>query len=188
MKHLFFFVGRPGSGKETQSRLLAEKLGYPMFSTGIKFREMIASDSELGRKIKSEYEKGALLPAWVADYMFQDFVMNLSSEEGAVFEGSGRDEEQAKTIERVCAWLGRPYTVFNLDVSDAEVIRRNLARKRDSTDTEEVIKNRLAEYARLTDPAIRYFHSVGKCVDIKGEQTPDEVHAEVVAKAESLLK
>lgn len=167
--------------------MLAEKLRYPMFSTGIQFREMIASGSELGKKVQSEYEKGALLPAWVADYMFQDFVMNLPSDSGAVFEGSGRDLEQAQTIEKVCAWLSRPYTVFNLDVSEAEVVRRNLARKRDSTDTEEVIKNRLAEYARLTGPAIEYFRSIGVCVDINGEQTPDTVHEDVLAAAQKLL-
>lgn len=183
MKHLFFFVGRPGSGKETQSRMLAEKLGYQMFSTGISFREMIASGSPLGNKIKSDYEKGIILPAWFADYMFESFVLNLPSEEGAVFEGSGRDRQQAETIEKVCAWLGRPYTVFNLEVSEEEVVKRSLARKRDSTDTEEVIKNRLAEYARLTQPAIDYFRSIGTCVDIQGEGSVEKIHTDVMAAA-----
>jgi adenylate kinase len=181
MKHLYFFVGRPGSGKETQSRLLAEKLGYKMFSTGAVFREIIASSSQLGNKIKTDYEKGLLMPTWVADFMFENFVFNLPENEGAVFEGSGRDKEQAETIEKVCAWLGRSYTVFNLEVSEEEVVKRALARKRDKTDSDEsFIRNRLSEYARLTHPAIQYFHSLGKCVDIHGELTPDEVHAEVL--------
>lgn len=189
MKHLFFFVGRPGSGKETQSRLLAEKLGYDMFSTGLKFREIIASGSQLGNKIKTDYEQGLLMPTWVADFMFENYVFNLAEDKGAVFEGSGRDKEQAETIEKVCAWLGRPYTVLNLEVSEDEVVRRSLARKRDATDSDEsIIRNRLSEYARLTHPAIQYFHSIGKCVDIKGEGTPEAIHADVMAAATSALK
>lgn len=183
-KHLYFFVGRPSSGKETQSRLLAEKLGYQMFSTGAKFREIIGSGSQLGGKIKGDYEKGLLMPTWVADFMFENFLFNLPENEGAVFEGSGRDREQAETIEKVCAWLGRPYTVLNLEVSEDTVVARSLARKRDATDGDEsAIRNRLSEYARLTHPAIQYFHQLGKCIDIDGEKTPDEVHAQVVAAA-----
>lgn len=187
MKHLFFFVGRPGSGKETQSRLLAEKLGYQMFSTGAKFREIIASGSQLGDKIKGDYEKGLLMPTWVADFMFENFLFNLPPEEGAVFEGSGRDREQAETIEKVCAWLGRTYTVVNLEVSEDEVVKRSLARGRDATDKDEsIIRNRLSEYARLTHPAIQYFYSIGNCIDINGEQTPEKVHEDVVAAAAKL--
>ncbi len=180
-KHLIFFVGRPSSGKETQSTRLAEKLGYKVFMTGKKFREIIASGSQLGARIKDEYEKGMLMPTWVADYMLQDFLFNLPYEEGAVFEGSGRDEEQAKTIEKVCAWLGRDYTVLNLEVGEEEVVKRALLRKRDATDNDEsIIRNRLSEYNKLTSPAISYFRSVGKLIDIDGEKTPDEVHAQVI--------
>lgn len=179
-KSLFFFVGRTASGKETQSRMLAEKLGYEIFMTGARFRDIITSGSQLGARIKDDYEKGLLMPSWVADYMFEEFVFNLPPEKGAVFEGSGRDLEQAKVIEEVCAWLGRPYLILNLEVSEEEVIKRSLSRARDKTDDATVVKTRLAEYARLTKPAIEYFRSIGRCVDINGEQTPEKVHEDVV--------
>lgn len=186
-KHLLFFVGRIASGKETQSRLLAEKLGYDMFSTGMQFRQMAASGTELGNRIKAVYEKGLLMPAWVANFMFQNYVFNLPHDKGAVFEGSGRDLDQAKVIEEVCAWLERPYSVLNLEVSEEEVIKRSLLRARDKTDDEEVVKMRLAEYKRLTEPAIEYFRSIGKCVEINGELTPDGVHEEVMQKVSAIL-
>lgn len=186
-KHLFFFVGRPSSGKETQGVRLAEALGYKVFMTGKRFRDIIASDSWLGKRIKADYESGALMPTWVADYMLEDFLFTLPPEEGAVFEGSGRDEEQAKTIEKVCAWLGRPYSVFNLEVSPDEVVKRALLRKRDVTDGDEsIIRNRLKEYDRATAPAIEHFRSRGVLVDIDGEKTPDEVHAAVIAAVKKL--
>ncbi len=188
-KHLFFFVGRIASGKETQSRLLAEKLGYTVFMTGQKFRDIVASGSLLGNRIKADYEKGLLMPSWVANYMLEEFLFNLPPQEGAVFEGSGRDVEQAKVVEEVCTWLGRSYTVLNLEVSEEEVVKRSLLRGRDSTDKDEsVIRMRLSEYNRLTKPAIEHFRSLGKCIDINGEQTPEEVHQSVMRTVESILK
>jgi adenylate kinase len=186
-KHLFFLVGRPSSGKETQSTRLAEALRYRVFMTGKRFRDIIASGSQLGMRIKSDYEKGNLMPTWVADYMLEDFIFSLPIKEGAVFEGSGRDEEQAKTIEKVCAWLGRGYTVFNLEVGEDEVVRRALARKRDATDSDEsVVRNRMREYDRATAPAIVYFRSLGRLIDIDGTKTPDEVTAAIMTSVKKL--
>lgn len=179
-KPLFFFVGRTASGKETQSRRLAEKLGYEIFMTGQKFRDIIASGSEFGTRIKDTYDQGLLMPTWIADYLFEDFVFNLPSEKGAIFEGSGRDLGQAKVIEEVCMFLGRPYRVLNLEVSEEEVIKRSLGRARDTTDHPGVIQTRLAEYKKLTEPAIEHFRSIGKCIEIDGEQLPDKVHEDVM--------
>jgi len=155
---------------------------------GQRFRDIIASGSPLGVHMKDTYDKGLLMPSWVADFLFQEFVLNFPFDKGAVFEGSGRDENQAKVIESVCAWLGRPYHVLNLEVSEEEVVKRSVLRARDKTDDPEIVKTRLAEYTRLTAPAIEYFRSIGKLVDINGEQTPDEVHAEVMKEVEKILK
>lgn len=180
-KMLFLFVGRIASGKETQGRLLAEKLNAPLFATGQKFREMIASNSPLGQRIKADYEAGKLMPAWVASYFFQDFLFNLPHVSHAVFEGTGRARAEAEMFEQVATWLGRPYTVFNLVVSPETVVARSLARQRDAGDTEESVKMRLAEYERLTAPAIEYFASIGKCVDVNGEQPVEDIHREVLS-------
>lgn len=185
-KRLFFFVGRPSSGKETQATRLAEKLGYTVLMTGKRFREIIASGSQLGARIKDTYEKGILMPTWVADYMLEDFLFNLPPTEGAVFEGSGRDLGQAETIEKVCEWLGRPYSVINLEVPEEEVIKRALLRGRDAADTEEVMKNRLSEYNKSTGAAIEYFRSIGKCIDIDGTPSPDEVSVAVESAVSKL--
>lgn len=174
------FIGRPSSGKETQAHLLAEKTGYAVFSTGEKFRELREHRDALGARVREVYDQGKLLPAWFADYLFQDVLLKLSPEAGIILEGSGRTIAQAELIHGVLEWLGRAYTVINLEVSEAEVIRRSLARKRDATDaSEEIIRTRLAEYKKLTEPAISYFRSIGTLIDIEGEQAPEKVHADV---------
>ncbi len=187
-KTLFFFVGRPGSGKETQSKRLAEQLGFEIFMTGAKFRDIVASDSYLGNRIRHIYENGLLMPSWVADYLFENFIFNLPPDQGAIFEGSGRDIQQAKVIEEVCEFLGRPYKVLNLEVSEEEVMKRSLGRARDKTDQPEIVRTRLAEYNKLTAPAIEHFRSLGRCIDINGEKTPDGVHEEVMQAVNAILK
>lgn len=185
---LFFFVGKPASGKETQAKLLAEKLGFPVFMSGARFRDLINTGTYLGERIKEDYDDGALMPGWVADYLFEHFTLNLAKDEGAIYEGSGRDVGQAETIERTATWLGREYLVFNLMVEDDLVIKRSLARKRDMTDsTETIIKHRLEEYNRLTEPAIAHFHTLQKCVDIDGADPIEVIAEKIFNEAKKLI-
>lgn len=179
-KPLYLFVGRIASGKETQGRLLAKKLDGELFMTGGRFRELMASDSALGERVKEGYNKGLLMPAWFAIYLFQEFLLHLPEEKHAVFEGTGRAEAEAKLFNEVALWLGRPYMVFNLVVSPETVLQRSLARGRDKGDTADAVKTRLAEYERSTAPAIEYFRSLGTCIDIDGEQTVEAIHEDVM--------
>ncbi|XKT74721.1 MAG: nucleoside monophosphate kinase [Patescibacteria group bacterium UBA2163] len=179
-KHLFLFVGRIASGKETQGQLLADKLDAPMFMTGGKIREIMASDSQLGKRLKDDYNKGLLMPAWFATYLFQDFLLNLPDDTHAVFEGTGRAVAEAEDFHKTAAWLGRPYTVFNLVVTPETVMERSLSRGRDVADTEEAVKTRLAEYEKTTAPAIEYFKEQGVAVDIDGEKPVEAIHEEVM--------
>ena len=182
LAHLFLFVGRPASGKETQGRLLSDKLNAELFMTGGRFREIIASGSPLGQRIKADYDSGKLMPAWVAVYLFQEFLFALPDDEHAVFEGTGRALHEAELFEATTKWLERPYTVFNLEVSEETVIKRSLARARDAVDgSEEALRTRLEEYMHTTQPAIDYFTALGKCVTIDGEQPVEKIHEEVMS-------
>ena len=58
LQKIIVFMGAPGSGKGTQTKLLSSKLGYEFFSTGELSREYAKQDSELGQKIKSIIDQG----------------------------------------------------------------------------------------------------------------------------------
>ena len=45
------FLGPPGSGKGTQARLLAERLGVPAISTGEMLRAAVLEGNPLGGKV-----------------------------------------------------------------------------------------------------------------------------------------
>ena len=60
MKAIIF--GAPGAGKGTYSSRLKAKLGVDVIAMGDIFREQVKENSELGKKVKSYVEKGALVP------------------------------------------------------------------------------------------------------------------------------
>ena len=54
-------LGAPGSGKGTQAQMLEKNHGYVKISTGEILRAEIASNSDLGQKIKRIVEAGDLI-------------------------------------------------------------------------------------------------------------------------------
>lgn len=180
------FVGRPGSGKETQAELLAQKTGFQVFSTGRKFRELREEKNALGARVKETVDKGLLLPHWLASYMFQTSILHLDTNEGIIFEGTGRRLDEAELFHEVATWLGREYRVFNLAIGDVEAIKRQVGRGREDSNTEEKVRVRLSEYDSYTAPVIDFFRKQNVLVDIDGERTVEEIHADIVSKLGNL--
>jgi len=174
------FVGKTGSGKGTQAKLISENLKYKLFSTGDKFRELRLKETPLGRKVEEIYDAGLLMPHWLASFVFEEAILNLDDGDKIVFEGTGRTLEESVVFDEICDWLDREYIIFNLNVKDEEVIKRQKERGRDSLDEMDKIKRRLEEYRFNTSKSIDFFRKKGKLVEINGEVSPEEVHKEIL--------
>ncbi len=176
-------MGKTGSGKGTQSELLAKKLGYQVFSTGDEFRKLRKREDFLGGLVREAYDQGLLMPHWFASYIFEDALLKLAPEQGLVCEGIGRKEPEARLFHDVALWLKRDYVVFELVVSDEEVTKRMLSRDRgDGLNDEEKIKVRLREYREFTEAAINFFKSEGRVISVDGMPSPEKIHEEVMKK------
>ncbi|MDE1919508.1 MAG: nucleoside monophosphate kinase [Patescibacteria group bacterium] len=177
-----FFAGKPGSGKGTQAKILAEKTGWKVVTPGEQFRAMSAEDSPVGRKVKEGNDAGLLQPPWLAAYIFLKALFAIGSDEGAMFDGAGRTVPEAELIVDALTWLGRPFRVLNLKVSDEEVHRRlALRREIESRADDHAVDKRLKEYHERTDPAIGVFRKAGVLIEINGEQSREAVAAEIGA-------
>ncbi len=180
------FIGRPGSGKETQARRLAEDTGFHLYSTGERFRELREHRDALGQRVKEVYDTGRLMPTWFADYLFEDALLRLPYGTGVIFEGTGRWRAEAELFDEVAAWLGRPYLVVHLDVREEEAMRRQLARaqtkERPDSNSEDKIRIRFREFNEHTQKAIDFFETKGKVLRVNGEQPPDAITAEIREK------
>ena len=182
MIRTILFVGKPGSGKETQAKPLAEKTGYRILSTGAVFRELRVEESPLGERVKEVYDQGKLLPAWLASYLFQPEILRMHAAEGIILEGTGRARAEAELFDEVTGWLGRKYVVVNLDISDAEAITRQVGRGRSDSDTEEKVRTRLSEYENATASAISFFEERGVLINVSGERSVADIHADIVER------
>lgn len=181
--HTFLMMGRPGSGKGTQAKLLAKKVDGEIYSSGNRLREMAKGTGFVNQKVKAVLESGELLPAWFSSHMFVDVLLSLGVSDPIVFEGACRRLEEARAFVQTAEWLERPYTAIFLNIADAEVEKRLSLRRTTegrSDDASDTVSHRIAEYAQNTIPAVEFFKSQGTLVEINGEQGIDTVHADIL--------
>ena len=179
----FVMMGRPGSGKGTQARLLAEKVGAEVYSSGNRLREMAKGEGFANQKIKTVMESGDLLPAWISSHLFVEALLGLSHAEAIVFEGACRTLPEAEAFEETSTWLERPYVAVFLIISDAEVEKRLSLRKGvggRADDASDAVGRRIKEYEQKTAAAGSFFKSRGGLLEINGEQPIEAVHRDVL--------
>jgi adenylate kinase len=183
---LVLIMGRPGSGKGTQTELLAKRLGWDTLSSGGIFRELRTEKGALGDKVREVYDEGKLFPYWFPAYLFQESILKTPLDKGMIAEGFARALPEAQMFDEVLTWVGRNYVVFNLAVSDEEATRRQTHRNksdvRADSNTPEKIQSRLDEYHKNTEPVLDFFKDKGTLIEIDGEQTPEEIAEELYAK------
>lgn len=177
------FVGRPGSGKGTQSKLLAETLACARFSSGEHLKALIDAHGPLSELIRRDYDRGQLAPDWLAAYFFKEALIDLPLAESFVCEGFPRNLTQGALSDEIFNWLGRPYKVLHLYVGEEEALRRQLDRAktehRPDSDGVEKIQARFEVYRKRTEPLLDFFKSKGTLIEINGEQTPEAISADI---------
>jgi adenylate kinase len=185
------FMGRPGSGKETQANLLSEKTGFTIFSTGKKFRELRENTDVLGKHVREAYDTAKLLPPWFAEYLFQDALFKLHADDGIIFEGTGRAREEAELFDEVATWLGREYRVIYLDLEETEARRRQMERalvqNRTDSNTAAKITTRFDEYNTHTAKALDFFREKGVVIDVPAEGSIESIHDDIMSQLDGLL-
>ena len=178
--------GPPGSGKGTQGKLLAERLGVPQVSTGDLLRSAVRRGSELGTKAKTFMDQGLLVPDDVIFGLIEEVLDAPGSRDGIIMDGFPPTTAQAEAVDRALAKRGAAVDrVLLLDVADDEVIRRLLGRAREQgrgDDTPETIKKRLEVYREETAPLIAYYRDQGKLVDVPGSGAINQIQ-ELLAEA-----
>ncbi len=181
MKAIIF--GAPGAGKGTYSTRLKTQLGVDVIAMGDIFREQVKENSELGKKVKSYVEKGALVPDEIVVEVLKQHLAKIPKGKGVILDGFPRTLEQAKILESIF----KLDVILLLDVPDWIIIERLTSRRickncgavynirflkpkvegvcdkcggqlyQRADDNAEVIKNRLKVYQDQTSPLIVYY-------------------------------
>ncbi len=181
--HTYLMMGRPGSGKGTQGKLLAQKLGCDIYSSGNRLREIAKGHGFVAERVKNVIEKGELLPAWFSSHMFVEVLLGIGHEDNIIFEGACRRLHEAQAFDETAHWLERPYKAIFLNISDTEMEKRIADRRKvegRADDASDTVSHRLVEYTEHTAHAIEFFRQKGVLVEVDGEHPIDEVHQKVL--------
>jgi adenylate kinase len=118
-------LGPPGTGKGTQAKLIAERLGLAHVSTGDMFREAVANGTELGKRAKTYMDRGELVPDEVTIGMLGERIQQPDAQRGAIFDGYPRTRPQAEALDAALASQGKSADIaLHITASDDELVRR----------------------------------------------------------------
>jgi len=199
------FLGPPGAGKGTQSKILIERLGIPQISTGDIIRAAIRSGSPLGKEVEEYANSGRLVPDELVNRLASERLSQQDCENGFLLDGYPRTVAQANALSDVLqdrdVSLDR---VLLLEVADDILLDRITRRRSDPEsgkvyhvtfdpppagvatrliqrpdDTVGVFSRRLREYNEKTAPLIPYYESRGLLRRVEGDGSLAEITARV---------
>jgi adenylate kinase len=181
-------LGPPGAGKGTQAARLVSHFRIPHLSTGEMLRQAIRQGTRIGQHAKKFLEEGHL----VNDETIIELVAQRLSEpdcaNGCLLDGFPRTVAQADELNRMFEKQHAALdAVIELKVDEDEVVKRMMARGR-SDDRPEVIRERMQEYHRQTEPVSDYYKSAGWLESIDAMGSLDEVFARILAAVDRLSK
>lgn len=123
-------LGAPGSGKGTQSKLLAEKLKIPQISTGDMLREAVEAGSTLGRQAKVAMDAGQLVSDEIVLGIIKDRVTRSDARKGFILDGFPRNLQQAEALDQLLVALGRPLNLALLVAVDVDALIQRMVGRR----------------------------------------------------------
>ena len=176
-------LGAPGSGKGTQGKILAERLGLPKITTGDLIRSAMKDGTPLGLEVKKFYDEGKLVPDSVILGMIKDELNRPEAKEGAIFDGFPRTAAQAELVDRTLAQRQQRLNhILLMDVTEEELVRRMQARSQvegRTDDAPEAIATRLQVYQRDTAPLIAHYAQRGIVHRVPGTGTVEAIAGEI---------
>jgi len=127
---VLLLFGPPGSGKGTQSRLIANWLGIPAISTGDMLRAEIQAGTALGEAARSIMASGGLVGDDLVNRMLANRVSQPDSRKGFLLDGYPRTVEQAEFLDRLIEErrISKPF-ILHLDVPTDALVGRLTSRR-----------------------------------------------------------
>lgn len=210
---ILIFIGPPGSGKGTQSDLLADLTDLPAISTGELLRHEQKVGSVLGKKVRGLMSSGRLVSASLVDHLLKIRLSKPDTKKGFMLDGYPRNEFQFRHLLKLLKEDDRLYFI-EFQVPDREVVTRlsgrricecgasyhlmynpprrqgrcdlcdKLLRQR-ADDKPSVIRKRLKEYHHLIKPLLEKASGRGSIIVVDGERSIASINRELKAKLKS---
>ncbi len=175
---IIVLIGPPFAGKDTQAKLLSDKLSIPVFSMGAIIRDAYAKRDPRAVKGFEEYSiKGLHVPIDLKFGLMKD---NMDKQSSFILDNFPATLEDLEALNEYLK--GRKIDidyVFNIQISEEEMLRRITNRGR-IDDNMEIINKRREVQDEDRKPVIDYFRDKGKLVEINGEGNVTDIQAEIL--------
>jgi adenylate kinase len=210
---IVILLGAPGSGKGTQSALLAEKFDFKHLATGDILRAEVAQGTELGKKAEGYMKAGKLVPDAVIIEMVAG---KIQPGQKYLFDGFPRTLDQAQGLDQILKRAGASVDlVVYLTLPVLEAIKRMSSRRICSScnevyntisrptkadgvcdkcggkviqredDTEATANKRLMVFEDQTHPLVAYYKGEQILKEVDANQPPAAVAAALADVIES---
>jgi len=201
MKQDLILLGKPGSGKGTQAKILTTKDDYVQISTGDLLRAEVKKGTALGKEIDALIKNGKYASDELAIQLIRN---NFKPEKAQIFDGFPRTLVQAQMLDLEI--LGqRPHLAVHFKIEDQELVTRIIARRscgqcgriynlitlppkqetkcddcqtaltHRSDDKAEVVQTRLEQYNKTFDPILQFYKDKGVLQELDASTSPEEV-------------
>jgi adenylate kinase len=95
----YIFIGPPGAGKGSLSKLCIEQFGWTQLSTGNLCRKHIAEDTHIGKQIDFTIKSGKLISDELITDMVDEWLgQTIKTEKSLILDGFPRNIIQAKSL------------------------------------------------------------------------------------------
>ncbi len=176
-------LGAPGSGKGTQGKILAQRLGLVKITTGDILRAAVKAGTPLGVEAKKYMDAGKLVPDALILDLIKAELDKPDAKDGAVFDGFPRTAAQAELVDQVLGARGQRLSqVLLLDVTEEELVRRLHGRatlEGRTDDTPETVRTRLQVYQQDTAPLVAHYVPRGVVHRVPGTGTVEQIAEEI---------
>tara|TARA_B100000674_G_scaffold157415_1_gene125601 strand:- start:261 stop:911 length:651 start_codon:yes stop_codon:yes gene_type:complete len=182
-------LGAPGVGKGTQAKFICNRFSIPQISTGDMLRESVRDGSNLGKKVKTVMDTGALVTDEIIIDLVKERIKKDDCKKGYLFDGFPRTIPQAEALAQQNIQID---SVIEIRVEEAEIISRLAGRRvhlssgrvyhminnppkqknqddltgepliQREDDKEDTIKQRLKVYRNQTEPLVNFYQEKQK--------------------------
>jgi len=191
----FIFIGRYGSGKGTQAKMLIESLkkidptrNVLYIETGAEFRKFIARKGNYTAELTEKVvDSGGLMPEFMPINIWSNsLIENYTCNEHLVCDGTPRKLLEAQILDSVFSFYGmeKPMVVF-LTLDHAESAKRLVLRSAKAgraDDSKEAIERRKAAFEKDVNPVIEWYRTNPnvRFLEIDGGRSEQEVHEDIL--------
>lgn len=123
-------LGAPGSGKRTQTGLLAEKYGLTVITTSELVKRAMAEESERGMQLRLLHQGGQPLTDDIILNLLQERLQQPDLQTGFALDGFPRNLLQALTLDELLGELGQPLDLVLLIHIETDALMERLVGRR----------------------------------------------------------